>query len=168
MIELAAHTGLRWAELAGLQVGRVGPRGARLIVTHVLERNGTIRPYGKSKRSNRVVPVPELLQARLIEQVARRDSDAPVFPTLRGRYWRYQNFRHRVWLPAIEAAGLRDLGIHGLRHTAASWLAMAGVDLLTIRDLMGHESQATTERYAHLSPNRYDPIVEAWQRMRVQ
>jgi hypothetical protein len=40
-----------------------------------------------------------------------------------------------------------------LRHTFASWLAIKGTPILTIKELLGHKSLAMTERYAHLSPD---------------
>jgi integrase len=42
---------------------------------------------------------------------------------------------------------------HSLRHTFASWLAIQGTPLLTIKELMGHKTLAMTERYAHLIPD---------------
>ncbi len=42
---------------------------------------------------------------------------------------------------------------HTLRHTFASWLAIEGTPILTIKELLGHKSLAMTERYAHLSPD---------------
>jgi len=42
---------------------------------------------------------------------------------------------------------------HTLRHSFGSWLAMEGVPLITIKELMGHKSLAMTERYAHLLPD---------------
>ncbi len=42
---------------------------------------------------------------------------------------------------------------HSLRHTFASWLAISGVPIYTIKELMGHKTLAMTERYAHLMPN---------------
>jgi site-specific recombinase XerD len=42
---------------------------------------------------------------------------------------------------------------HTLRHTFASWLVMAGVDLYTVKTLMGHQTISQTERYSHLAPN---------------
>ena len=43
---------------------------------------------------------------------------------------------------------------HTLRHSFASWLAMAGTDLHTIQRLLGHSTQKMTERYSHLAPDR--------------
>ena len=42
---------------------------------------------------------------------------------------------------------------HTLRHTFASWLAMQGEPIITIKNLMGHSSLEMTLRYAHLSPS---------------
>ncbi|MBK7552183.1 MAG: tyrosine-type recombinase/integrase [Syntrophaceae bacterium] len=41
---------------------------------------------------------------------------------------------------------------HTLRHTFASWLAIQGTPILTIKELLGHQTLAMTERYSHLSP----------------
>jgi integrase len=42
---------------------------------------------------------------------------------------------------------------HSLRHTFASWLAIQGTPILTIKELLGHKTLAMTERYAHLTPD---------------
>ena len=46
---------------------------------------------------------------------------------------------------------------HSLRHTFASWLAIAGVSLRRIQELLGHKSITTTERYSHLGRNGSHP-----------
>jgi hypothetical protein len=46
---------------------------------------------------------------------------------------------------------------HSLRHTFASWLAIAGVSLRRIQELLGHKSITTTERYSHLGQNGAHP-----------
>ena len=53
---------------------------------------------------------------------------------------------------ARDAAGLRPLRFHDLRHTYGSLLAAAGVDLVTIQAAMGHSALATTGRYLHARP----------------
>src|SRR5581483_1767955 len=51
-----------------------------------------------------------------------------------------KNFYHRVFRRALERAGIADFKWHDLRHTFASRLTMAGVDLRTVQELMGHKS----------------------------
>jgi site-specific recombinase XerD len=57
-----------------------------------------------------------------------------------------RQFVNRVFLPVLEAAGIRNFHWHDLRHTFASRLAMAGVDLNTIPEIMGHKTLAMTLR----------------------
>src|SRR5512139_3863433 len=47
----------------------------------------------------------------------------------------------------------QQVTFHTLRHTFASWLALQGESLMTIRELLGHKSFAMTQRYAHLMPD---------------
>lgn len=59
----------------------------------------------------------------------------------------------RKWFAtALEQAGINNVTWHTLRHTFASRLVMAGVDLKTVQELMGHKTIAMTARYAHLAP----------------
>ncbi len=67
----------------------------------------------------------------------------------------------RNWFePAVKKAGLKDFTWHCLRHTFASRLVMAGVDLRTVQELMGHKTIQMTTRYAHLAPAHTLAAVE--------
>jgi integrase len=64
-----------------------------------------------------------------------------------GRTTAYDAFKE-----VCSAAGIKDFRFHDLRHTFASHLVMAGVDLVTVKDLMGHVGINMTVRYSHLAP----------------
>ncbi len=51
---------------------------------------------------------------------------------------------------ALKRSKIRKIRFHDLRHTAASWMAQNGVDLLQIKEVLGHTTITTTQRYAHL------------------
>jgi site-specific recombinase XerD len=53
---------------------------------------------------------------------------------------------------------------HTLRHTYASWLVENGVDLYTVKELMGHKNLAMTERYSHLGQNTLKAAVQKLER----
>ena len=68
---------------------------------------------------------------------------------------------HRDWFdPAVEEAKVSDYTWHKNRHTFASRLAMAGVDIRTIAQLMGHGTIQMSMRYAHLSPDHNQSAVD--------
>jgi len=61
---------------------------------------------------------------------------------------------------AVKRAGLGHVRFHDLRHTFASHLIMAGVDLRTVQALMGHKTIQMTMRYSHLAPENLKGAVE--------
>ncbi len=57
--------------------------------------------------------------------------------------------------------GWLDFRFHDLRHTAASHMIMAGVDIVTVREILGHKTMTMTLRYARLTPSHKKKAVEA-------
>ncbi len=67
----------------------------------------------------------------------------------------------RRWFePVLKEAGVANFSWHCLRHTFASRLVMAGVDLRTVQELLGHKTIAMTVRYSHLAPKHTLAAVE--------
>jgi integrase len=70
--------------------------------------------------------------------------------------WKGKPIKHtitRALRGILRKAGLERVTLHMLRHTFASHLVMAGVPLMDVQELMGHQDFDTTLRYAHLSPD---------------
>jgi integrase len=191
LVLLKVYTGMRWGEIAGLKIERIDWSRSRLHVVGVMTRRGW-KPYPKSKKSYRELSLPPHVLAALARHVGDRDAGlvfTTVTPGREGRDLSDANFRKYVWYPALDRARLctcppscgkqecrdrrfrdtpdlcRDaehVSEHDCRHTCASWLVMAGVDLYRVQQQLGHESYTTTMRYAHLAPDFHDVIQEAW------
>ena len=109
--------------------------------------------YAKNGES-RSVPINELLK-RTLEEV--RISDGAVFRSRTGQP--YRSVR-TAFMTAVKRAEIVDFTFHDLRHTFASRLVMGGVDLTTVKELMGHKEITMTLRYAHLSDDHKQRAVE--------
>jgi site-specific recombinase XerD len=67
----------------------------------------------------------------------------------------------RGWFPtALEEAGIEGYTWHCNRHTFASRLVMAGVDLRTVAELLGHRTLQMVMRYSHLAPEHQASAVD--------
>lgn len=165
LVGLGMWVGLRPGEIFGLYGDRVHWLRNQLEVTRVMTRAG-LREYPKSRKSHRVTPIPPWQMPGLSRLMEGRPLDAAVFTAPKGGNVDDSDFRLRVWYPAIEAAGVRRMSPRTMRHTAASWLVMDGVDLYRVQALLGHESYATTQKYAHLAPGAHEKIHESWGRTR--
>jgi len=82
--------------------------------------------------------------------------DGSVFCNRNGRS--YKSFRS-AFEKAVQKAGLDDFTFHDLRHTFASRLVMSGVDLPTVKELLGHKDISMTLRYTHLSTDHKQHAV---------
>jgi hypothetical protein len=114
----------------------------------------------KTRAGRRIVTLPREVVEELAEHLGPvGDADAHVFTADKGGVLRPSNFRVKVWLPAIRAAGLAPLRPHDLRHTAvALWIA-AGANPKEVSVRAGHASIAfTLDRYGHLFSSHDDEL----------
>lgn len=111
--------------------------------------------YAKSGEM-RMVPLNSVLREALKRVMEKGDSEY-VFSKVNGSP--YRSIR-TAFETACRRAGLSGLSPHVLRHTFASRLAMAGVDLRTIQELGGWKTLKMVERYSHLSPSHKQEAVE--------
>lgn len=155
MILLALRTGLRQGELLGLQWGDVDVRAGRMNIRRAVSRGIVGTP--KNGKGRAIALSDEALA--LLEAHRRRISSLWVFSDGAGGRLTSGECKHPLWR-TCKAAGLRRVGWHVLRHTFASHLAMRGVPLYSIMELLGHSDLKTTQRYAHLSPQTTRSAVQ--------
>lgn len=156
VVPVMALAGLRWGELAGLQVGdRISVPGPGLRLRRaVLASKGGGALYLdtlKNKRA-RTVPLVEALVPVVDRWSASKAPDAWLFDAPKGGPLRESNWKRSVgWSAATATAGVPGFRVHDLRHTAASvWLA-AGADPKVVQRVLGHASAAMTmDLYGHL------------------
>lgn len=152
LLEILYATGMRVSELAGLDLGDVDS-GRRTI--RVMGKGGKERtvPYGGPAAR----ALERWLEAR--PALVGPRTGAALFLGARGGRVDARAIRDVVHR-ATAAAGVPDLGPHGLRHSAATHVLGGGADLRTVQELLGHSSLATTQRYTHVSAERLRAVYE--------
>lgn len=147
MILVALRTGMRQGELLALRWEDVDLVKGLLSVRRSVVRNVISTPKSGKWRD---IPFGNEVLAAL---KAHRHLRGPlVFCTDSGRMLKKNESKHPLWR-ATKRAGLRHFSWHVLRHTFASHLAMRGVPLKAVQELLGHATIEMTMRYAHLSPH---------------
>jgi integrase len=155
IVRFALHTGARKGEILGSRWKHVDLRNAVLTV-----------PCSQAKgRRDRYIHLNAVALAILNELPRPMDRNAFVFGT--GSSPLPATFE-RHWRQAMSSANLSDFHFHDLRHTFASRLVMAGVDLAILRELLGYADFTMTLRYAHLHPSRLKAAVAILERENLQ
>ena len=135
----ALHTGMRRGEILNLKWPDVDFKN-RII---------TVQDSKSGKK--RMLPIDDTLYEAL-GVLPTRFQQGYVFPSPvkegQPRFDFTRPFRN-----AVEKAGIHNFRFHDLRHTFASHLVMSGVDLMTVKELLGHASVTMTMRYSHLAPD---------------
>lgn len=149
LILIALNTGLRRGELLQLQ----------WLDVDLTRRILTVRGEGAKTGQTRHVPLnTEAVDVLTQWKPAAAESDWFVFSS--GVSTARLTEVRKAWGGALTKAKVRSFRFHDLRHTFASKLVMSGVDLNTVRELLGHRKIAMTLRYAHLAPEHKAAAVE--------
>lgn len=140
MILLSLNTGMRRGELFNLQWRDIDLQGKTATI------EGTTAKSGETRH----IPLNDEALATLIAWRNQTKSKILVFPSPKTG-GTLDNIS-TAWKKLISDSGVTNFRFHDLRHHFASQLVMAGVDINTVRELLGHQDIATTLRYAHLAP----------------
>jgi len=167
LVLLAIFGSLRWGELAALRRKDIDLEARTVRVTRqvtTLSSGRQVLGAPKSAAGNRVVAVPEVIIPALqlhLRWLAQPGEDGLLFTSPEGKTLRYDNFRHRVWYPALAAASLPRVHFHDLRHTGNQLAADAGASLRELMDRMGHSTARAAMIYLHGSDERRRAIADA-------
>ena len=154
MVLLAALTGLRQGELFALRDRHVDLE-AKTVRVENGTYNGELVPV-KTRASRRRVDLSTHAARALRRQLlARKPTDLGlVFPSPQGMVLNDDNFRHRVFRPAVRRTKLTGFRFHDLRHSYAALMVAAGAHPKYLQAQMGHSSiRVTLDLYGHLFPD---------------
>lgn len=143
---LSLHCGLRAGEIFNL-------KGQDLDF-----QNGLIRIMDPKNKASRTAYMTQAVREILKARQPKDPNDLIFKDRWNGERIQYVS---KTFERAVEKLGFnkgiedprQKVVFHTLRHTFASWLAIQGTPLLTIKELLGHKTLAMTERYAHLIPD---------------
>lgn len=145
---IALNTGLRRGEITQLRWTDIDLAGKRVTVRAGYAKSGKVRH----------VPLNSEALGVLKRYAKQHQGKGELFGL---------SCLAKSWGRLMTAAKIEDFRFHDLRHTFASKLVMAGVDLNTVRELLGHGDIKMTLRYAHLAPEHKAAAVETLVKKRV-
>ena len=144
IVVMALNTGMRKSEILNLKWSDIDMRNRLVIIRHT--KNNEIK----------MVPINNTLYFHLV-LLSPKPNGHYVFENKNGKPYTkiFKGFK-----AALRRAGISDFRFHDLRHTFASRLVMAGVDIRTVQELLGHKSLRMTMKYSHLSDKHLRDAVD--------
>jgi len=139
------NTGMRRGEIFNLKWEDVNMKEGYILVRE------------SKNNDSRIIPINKVLMETL-NSVTNNGSGEYIFSHNSGND-PVKTFK-TAFNSAIRRSGAKKFRFHDLRHTFASKLVMAGVDIVTVQELMGHKSINMTKRYSHPTPEHKRHAVE--------
>ncbi len=146
MVITALNTGMRRGEIFNFRWDQADLKHGFILIGII--KNG----------ERREIPINETL-SQTLGSLPRHITNSYVF--WHGKEGQPYRDVKESFNSTVKRAGIKDFKFHDLRHTFASHLVMAGVDLKTVQELLGHKTLNMTLRYAHLSPGHKVKAVGA-------
>lgn len=153
VVAFATETGLRPMEIKGLLRDCLDFENREVVVRrNWCTKTNVLNPYTKTKKDRKVPMSPALFQ--ILADKRFLPSDAFVFKGVAN------SFGYMKLQPMAIRAGVSPIRFHDLRHTFASHLAMRGVPMIKIMELLGHSKMDSTLIYAHLAPSSLTGVTD--------
>lgn len=144
VILVLGYTGLRWGEIRVLKVRDVQLEPVMRFLVRASQTEGMQIKYPKSGKA-RHVPVADKVKPIVLGHLMGKEPDDLVFTTRSGAKLNKGNIKRDAHWKKL-SHGRR---LHDLRHTAATEWLRHGIDVLTVKEWLGHSSLAMTQRYVH-------------------
>jgi integrase/recombinase XerD len=162
IIILSNYLGLRSKELAALKIGDVlEPDTIKKVLRLVASYTKGAKHRDVSLENKAVIKaLQEYISARRAEDGMTFNIDAPLFRSQKGTAFS-PNAMVRVLGDIYKNAGFKDASSHTGRRSLITKLAYSGIDLNSVRQIAGHSSMSTTQRYIDDNPHKMADILKS-------
>jgi site-specific recombinase XerD len=152
IIMLLYSSGLRVSEISSLKITDIDSKSMRIKVVQ-----------GKGAKDRYTVLSQQVLLELRAYYLIYKPKEYLFNGSGIGRRISVRSIQHLVQKALIQLGlGSKNYSVHTIRHSFATHLVENGVDLNTVRELLGHSSLQTTMRYLHLTPQRMQGIVSPY------
>lgn len=154
LVHLMARVGLRPGEAYALRVGKFDPLKRTLLIDTAAS--------GDTKTGEaRTVTLPAVVAEELSAHIEQWDPESLIFAGPRGAMIQGGNFRRRILSPAAKRAGLPNLRVNDLRHSAVSWAISLGASVYDVQRMVGHARPSITlDVYGELWDTSQEALAE--------